>query len=360
MRARDIGAAVRAALATLVLARLSEGRRRRAPLAQREGPHESVSVIVPARDEAARIGPCLDGLAADPTVGEVVVVDDRSDDDTAEVARARGARVIDGAPLPEEWVGKQWALRQGLDAASHDVVVLLDADTRTQPGLVGAVVAELDGADIVSVAPRFRCRGAALPALHASMLCTLTYRFGPLGAAERPRTSRVIGNGQCLGAHRDELLRSEALERTRAHMTDDIALLRALSGDGWRVAFVDGADLLEVEMYATASEAWREWPRTLAMADVTSVGWKALDLATLGLVMALPAVRVATGRAGRLDRALLAVRVALLFAFARFYASRGPGFWLSPLADPLAVARLAYATARPVRAWRGRSYAPGL
>lgn len=313
-------------------------------------------MVVPARDEAARIGPCLDGLAADPAVGEVVVVDDRSQDGTAQVARARGARIVEGRPLPEGWVGKQWALRQGLEAAARDVVVLLDADTRPRPGLVGAMVEELTGSDLVSVAPRFQCRGAALQALHASMLCSLTYRFGPLGASERPRPSRVVGNGQCLGVRRDALLRSAGLERTRANMTDDIALLRTLSADGWRVSFVDGADLLEVEMYASAADAWREWPRTLAMADVTSAGWKVLDLATLVLVLALPVVRALAGRAGWVERGLLAVRVALLFALARFYRPRGAGFWLSPLADPLAVARLVSATVRPVRVWRGRTY----
>jgi len=50
------------------------------------------------------------------------------------------------------------------------------------------------------------------------------------------------------------------------------------------------------------------------------------------------------------------VRVALLGALGRFYERRGLAFWLSPLADPVAVGRLVYATLRPVRAWRGRSY----
>jgi len=50
------------------------------------------------------------------------------------------------------------------------------------------------------------------------------------------------------------------------------------------------------------------------------------------------------------------VRFALLGVLRRFYSPRGPAFWLSPLLDPAAVARLTWATARPVRAWRGRSY----
>lgn len=357
MSARRIGGLVRLLLAGLVLARLSRGGRRRAPLAGRSGPLDAVSVVVPARNEAHRIGPCLEELVADPGVAEIVVLDDRSEDGTAELARSLGARVVAGTPLPDGWVGKQWALQQGIEAAGSDVVVLLDADTRVRRGLVGAVLEELRDADLVSVAPRFVCRDALLRWLHPSMLATLTYRFGPLGAeGEAPAPRRAIGNGQCLGARREALLSSDVLRRTRAHMTDDIALVRALAADGWRVSFVDGADLLSVEMYASAAEAWREWPRTLAMADVTSPAWKALDSAVMVLVMAVPVLRLASGRAGHLDRALLVVRVALLGALGRFYERRGLPFWLSPLADPVAVGRLVYATLRPVRAWRGRSY----
>jgi dolichol-phosphate mannosyltransferase len=344
--------------AAAVLARLGRGRKRRAPLAPvGGGTSEAVSVVVPARDEAGRIGPCLEALVADISVGEVLVVDDRSEDGTAEVARGLGARVVAGEPLPEGWVGKQWALQQGLEAAQGPIVVFLDADTRPGPGLVGALAAELEGSDVVSAAPRFICSSAAQRALHPSMLATLTYRFGALGAeGPGPPAHRVVGNGQCLVARREPLLRTDALRRTRRHMTDDIAFLRALAGDGWRVAFVDGADLLAVEMYASAREAWREWPRTLAMADVTSPAWRALDLGGLWLTMALPAVRLLRGRTGWLDRSLLAVRFALLGALGRFYRPRGAAFWMSPLLDPAAVARLTWATVRPVRAWRGRTY----
>ena len=316
-------------------------------------------MVVPARDEVGRIGPCLEGLAGDVGVGEVVVVDDRSTDGTAALARSLGARVVAGAPLPGGWVGKQWALQQGLEAAEGSIVVFLDADTRPRAGLVGALAAELDSADVVSAAPRFLCPSVAQRALHPSFLATLTYRFGALGAeGSGPPPHRVVGNGQCLAARREPLLHADALRRTREHMTDDIAFLRLLAGDGWRVAFVDGADLLAVEMYASAPEAWREWPRTLAMADVTSAGWRFLDLGALWLTMALPVLRSLARRTTPLDRGLLIVRFALLGALRRFYAPRGIAFWLSPVLDPAAVARLTWATIRPVRSWRGRSYGP--
>src|SRR4051794_17318971 len=104
------------AAATVALGRLSRGRRRRPPLSAGPAPSLTVTVVVPARDEQERLGPCLEGLAADPGVTEVLVVDDRSTDATAAVARAHGARVVDGAEPPGGWVGKPWALQQGLEA----------------------------------------------------------------------------------------------------------------------------------------------------------------------------------------------------------------------------------------------------
>src|SRR4051794_19181611 len=114
------------AAAAVAIARLARGRRRHPPLSARPAP-ASVSVLVPARDEAARIGPCLEGLRE---VAEVIVIDDGSSDATAAVARAAGARVLTAPPKPDGWVGKSWALQQGLEAATGDVVVCLDADTR--------------------------------------------------------------------------------------------------------------------------------------------------------------------------------------------------------------------------------------
>ncbi len=358
--------AARTAFAVLALVRLARGRRRRAPLSaaalERGGvpkPAGTVSVVVPARNEAERIGPCLAGLRADPDVGETIVVDDRSEDDTAAIARAGGARVVEGAPPPTGWIGKQWAQQQGLEAAVGEWVVSLDADACPRPGLIRAVIAELRDADLVTVAPRFVCDSWGERLLHPSMLATLAYRFGPLGAeGGAPSPQRTTGNGQCFAASRERLLASGVLARVSDHITDDIAMLRTLAGDGWRIRFVDGADLLAVKMHASVGELWTEWARTLAMADVTSRRWQLLDLGVVWLAMAAPIGRTALGRASRLDALLLLVRCSLLVPLARFYARRGPAFWLSPLADVATAVRLTLSTVRPSRTWRGRTY-PG-
>jgi dolichol-phosphate mannosyltransferase len=347
------------ALAALVTgARLSRGRRRRPPLsaAGAARPGCSISVVVPARDEERRLPACLDALARDGDVTEVIVVDDRSGDGTAAVAARAGARVVAGEALPDGWAGKAWALEQGLAAARGEIVVFLDADTRPRPRLAAALAAELDRADVVSATPRFRCDGALEQALHASMLATLVYRFGPADAdGPQPSPARAVMNGQCVAVRAAALRAAGGWARVAGSLVEDVALARALRGDGWRLRVVDAADLLEVRMYESAAETWRGWGRSLMAGDASGRAWLAADLAVLWLAMALPLPRLVLRRAP-VDAVLVAVRIALLAALARSYARRGPGFWLSPLADVAVAARLSASVLRPERTWRGRTY----
>jgi dolichol-phosphate mannosyltransferase len=89
---------------------------------------------------------------------------------------------------------------------------------------------------------------------------------------------------------------------------------------------------------------------------VTPAAWQALDVATVWLTLGLPPLRVLAGRAGRLDAALLLLRGAMTAALSPAYARRGAPYWLSPLADPAAAARLTWSALRPSRHWRGRTY----
>ena len=342
--------------AAVALRRLARGRVRRPPLAPAALPESvAVSVVIPARNEERRIGACLAALGGH--AAEVIVVDDESSDGTARVAQALGARVVAGEPLPGGWVGKPWALQQGLLAASGDVVVTLDADTRPGEELLGALAQVLDrDADFVSAGPRFVCDTAGERFVHPAFACTLVYRFGPVGGEPSASVDDAQANGQCTAYRRAPFLAGGGYERVRGQMTEDYALARALAAEGWRIAFEDGADVLEVKMHESVREVWREWGRSLAMADVLSPGRRAVDCLVVWTCMAAPLPRVLSRRATAVDWALVAVRLALLGAFARFYRRRGVAFWLSPLADPVAALRITLSSVRQTRRWRDRAY----
>ena len=115
-----------------------------------------VSVLVPARDEAAQIGTTLAGLRRQGRGLRIILIDDQSTDGTAAVARAcriEGLQIVYGTPLPPGWSGKLWALHQGLAYVRTERVLLLDADVELLPGILPALRAKLrqDGRHLVSL-----------------------------------------------------------------------------------------------------------------------------------------------------------------------------------------------------------------
>ena len=198
------------------------------------------------------------------------------------MASGYDVRVVAGAPLPPGWVGKSWALQQGLEAARGPWIVTLDADTRPAPGLVAAAVAAAveHGYDLMSLTGRYECDGPLEQALHAAMLATLVYRFGPPDVRALARPARAMANGQCMVVRKDELMAAGGFAPVASHLTDDVALARHLAGVGRRVGMVDAAALLSVDMHEGVRSVWREWGRSLPMTDVTPVGQALADLAT--------------------------------------------------------------------------------
>lgn len=384
-------ASAQAALTGIALQRLARGQNRRPPLAA-PGPAArvpAISVVVPARNEERRLPGVLAPLAGAPGVIEVIVVDDCSTDRTAAVAREFGARVVDGAELPRGWVGKPWALQQGLVAAAGDVVVFLDADVVPEPALPAAVALLLDDApaDLTSAQLRFVCPDVPQRVLHPALLTTLVYRLGPLDTVQRIPAAVAAINGQCFAARRGALVNAGGFGVVSAIPTDDVALARALTAAGWRIVVADGSGLGAVRMYASAAEALREWAgRSLALPGASPVGRQYLDLAVVWAVQGLPGLhlwrallRLAVSRSPRhaaaalrpRDWLLLGIRLGLAGALTRVYrrgASGGtaggrgrrgrpdPLALLAPLADPVAAAALTRGTVRPVRRWRGRSF----
>ena len=350
------GTVLRAGLLALAAGRLLRGARRAAgvgPGSRWAGPG-AVTVVIPARDEEARIGACIRSLAGQGA--RVVVVDDGSTDGTARVAVAAGAEVVDAGPLPAGWAGKAHALQVGLHHAETPIVVAVDADCRALAGFVSGVAAALDGHVLVTAGARVRAPQPAGRAVHASMLASLVYRLGPPGVAAR-RPARVVANGQCMVFDREAVLARGGFEPVAGNLVEDVALARHLAGEGRSVAFLDATAVLEVEGYGDARETLRGWGRSLSLAEVTSTPWLIVDLAVVSAAMALPLPRLLVRRGDAVDVAAVVLRLGVVAATARAFRPGGLPLVLAPLADGVVTVVLTAGALRPSRTWRGRSYA---
>jgi dolichol-phosphate mannosyltransferase len=355
---RGLLAAGRLGAVVVALGRLARAASSAAPVRPTSTPPMSISVVVPARDEAGRLGPTLDAMVGAPGVAEVIVVDDESSDGTAALARDHGATIVSGRPLPSGWAGKAWALQQGIEAATSEWVVTLDADTRPDPRLPAALVARASGErlDLLTVGGRFECPTRPSRWLHAAMLTTLVYRFGPPGStAGRPGCT--MANGQCMAFRREPFLGAGGMSIVAGEVVEDIALARRIAGDGGRVGFLDASEMLTVRMFDDFADTWRGWGRSLALPGVELRNRQLLDLAVVVLAQVLPTWRLLARRADLADVVLGLARFGTLAGTRRAYDRADVAYWLSPLADPLAALALALGIARKRRqTWRGRNY----
>jgi hypothetical protein len=334
----------------------------RVPPADPPAVAERVSVLVPARDEAVRIEPCIRALLAGEGVRdlEVLVLDDGSTDGTSDVVRraAQGdprVRVIDGGdrPLPSGWLGKTWACSRLADAATGSVLVFVDADVVVAPRGHAAAVAllRMSGLDLVSPYPRQLADGAiprlVQPLLQWSWLTTL-----PLRAAETsPRESLAAANGQLLAVDARRYRSCGGHAIVRGEVLDDIALLRAVKRDGGRGVVVDGTQVATCRMYDDGAALVEGYTKSLWSAFGGRAG-AAGAVAMLSWLYVVPAAATVVGPT-RAARAWGAAGYAAGVA-GRVLVARRTGQRLLPdvLAHPVSVAVLGGLVAE---SWRRRS-----
>jgi dolichol-phosphate mannosyltransferase len=373
----------------VLLSRLLKGPRRYPPIEPQNPTPDllgTVSVVIPTLNEALRISPLLEKISRQSyEVREIIVVDSKSQDGTPDLVKAAQQhdprfRLINDDPLPPGWVGRPWALHNGFlyTAQASEWFLGMDADTQPAPGLVAALVktAESQGYDLVSLSPQFILKYPGECWLQPALLMTLLYRFDPAGIhTEQPE--RVMANGQCFLCRRSVLVAVNGYTSASSSFCDDVTLARHIALSGFKVGFLDGAKVLKVRMYEGAMETWKEWGRSLDLKDASPNMQIWGDLWLLTSVQALPIIILTTFVALSpslplslspsplllllgLNLFLLVIRCAMLLAIAPSYdrtqAKGGWLFWLSPLADPIAVLRIFLSAFRKPREWRGRKY----
>ena len=196
----------------------------------------TVTVIIPARNEAAVIGRTLRALAKQGKNLKVFVVDDQSTDGTA--AEAAGAhlpalRLVNGAPLPPDWTGKLWAMEQARVHVDTAFILQLDADIELRPGTIPALlaVATESGAALVSVMARLRMQGfwelLLMPAFIFFFKLLYPFRLSNSGS---PRVAAAAGG--CILVRSEVLAAIGGYGALRGELIDDCALARKIRQHG--------------------------------------------------------------------------------------------------------------------------------
>jgi GT2 family glycosyltransferase len=326
---------------------------------------ENVAVLLPVRNEAHRLEPCLRSVLCQTGVPglQVLVLDDQSTDGTRDVVlRVVGddprVRLLTGAPLPRGWWGKPWACQQLADAACATsrapdntesrmptVLVFVDADVVLSEDAVAATVAALRGSGLDLLCPYPRQVAVSLaerlvqPLLQWSWLTTL-----PLRRAESsPRPSLSAANGQLLAVDTSTYRRAGGHATVRAEMLEDIALLRAVKRSGGQGTVADGTRVATCRMYDGWPALRDGYAKSLWTAFGSPTGAAAV-VGVLGLAYVVPPVAALRG-----SRAGLAGYLAAVVGRVVVGRRVGARVWPDSLAHPLSVLTFSGLTALSLR-----------
>ncbi len=354
--------------------------------------HGMVSLLVPARNEEANIEACVRSLAAqDYPQLEVIVLDDRSEDDTAAVLERCGfvetaenpkARLkwIRGVDLPQGWAGKPWACHQLAGQAQGQWLLFTDADTIHDPGAVSAAVelAVKERASLLSAWP-WQKTGSWSERLVVPLLYILTHvflpqamvrgflRFPEVAARLGPRRMASFGaaNGQFMLFTRDAYERAGGHEAVRDHLVEDVAIGRRImadTGKGARLVNADSSGLVRCRMYRSFAEVWSGFSKNVRpVFERNGFSFVAFGVFQAA-VFVLPFLFVILPLAGR---EWVVAQIAVILLIRTVLALRFRTSWWSVVLHPFAYALamlIALNSWRLSRAgkiqWKGRIYDP--
>lgn len=339
----------------------------------------SVAVVVPARNEAAIIGETLPTLLTQDYPGPcaVFLVDDSSDDGTGEVAAALGRpgdvrlHVVGGEERPTGWVGKTWALQQGVAAAAEvfapEWILFTDADIAHPPDSLRALVsaAVRDRRDVVSLMARLRTATSWEKLLVPAFVYFFSKLY-PFRRIARPRSRTAGAAGGCLLVRTEALRHAGGIPAIAGAVIDDVALGTAVKRSGGSVWLGYADRVKSLRPYPQLRDLWD----MVARSAYTQLRYSPVALAgtVLGLTVIYlgpPAITLTGAFAGGRDL-LLAGAVAWLLLTASYlpmvaYYRVGILWALSLPAAATLYAAMTVDSARRHRrgagaAWKGRVY----
>lgn len=324
----------------------------------------SVSIVIPARDEAGRIGPLLASLKAlDYPDYEIIVVDDDSGDGTAALAAGAGVRVLRGRPLPSGWTGKAFACHQGAATARGEWLLFTDADTVHAPPSLRAAIAYAHAheLDALSVLTGQCCRTFA-----ERLLLPLAYALVFAGAAPSQRGGAgALINGHYILCRRAVYERIGGYRSAGSSIIEDAALARILNAAGIPHRLCRGEDLVRVRLYTGLPDLWAGFRKNAVhYAAIAPRRLPGIALHGAALGAALPIVAQAVSERGARNTAIAVggylTGAAGLIPWYRRFGVPAPYALLYPLGMGLLSLITLDAVGRAVSGrgstWKGRTY----
>jgi glycosyltransferase involved in cell wall biosynthesis len=230
---------------------------------------QTVSVIIPARNEEHTIRQAVLSLARQPEVREIIVVNDQSEDGTASVLASLAAdvpnlHVVDAGPLPSGWVGKNHAAWQGAQRATGSWFLFTDADAVHLPDSTARALQRASSVDaqMFSVSPSQEMRTWWERAMIPFVYCRLSQLYS-YTAVNDPRSPIAAANGQYLLIHREAYEAIGGHAAVRQEVLEDVALASRAKQAGVRIFFAADEGLVRVRMYTTFRAMWEGWTKNL-------------------------------------------------------------------------------------------------
>ena len=229
-----------------------------------------ISVIVPARNEVRNIRRCMKALLAQTYPNyELIVLDDRSTDATAEILAelARGdprLQVLPGVELPAGWAGKPHALYQAARAARGEWLCFVDADTFTAPQALSSIfaAAKEQSADLFSIFTR-----QELGSFWEKTILPLVFTALSVGFSHRkvndPNKADAIANGQFIFIRRSVYQAVGGHAAIKASIVEDRDLATLVKQSGYRLVVADGQSVASTRMYTSLPEMWEGWTKNI-------------------------------------------------------------------------------------------------
>lgn len=230
-----------------------------------------LSMIIPARNEELRLPSLLESLKMqDLKDYELIIVDDQSEDGTAAVAGAAGARVIMTNRLEDSWIGKSFACWTGAQAASGDVLLFLDADTKLEkPDSLRRLLAsyeQMGGSGILSLQPYHKTSKLyeSFSAIFNIIVIAGMNAFTPWGSKFKSAGSF----GPCILLRRDEYFLTGGHQAISGAVMDDLALGVLFQERGFQTVGMSGRGLISFRMYPEGFRSLFEgWTKSFGTAS---------------------------------------------------------------------------------------------